>query len=223
MQGIKPTASLADVFDNEIARIVILKPLLIFKWIVHLSKRHRAALEPAVQNFGHATHHRLASWVIWVRTNQIIDCRAMQLLNVNTKIAAKLFETSVNIDTWIIWIVTSPYRYRRTPKSIATNGPVTCILKPLAKTSVLKVIGNPLNLLVQLDHAITNCRDLDKPRTDRFVDQRLASAPTMRISVIVSLMANNDAAFFQHSNNRGVGIKDKLTFEIGNFTGEASA
>ena len=146
----------------------------------------------------------------------------MQFLNINAKISTKFFEAAVDVNAWIIRIIAAPNGYWRTPKSIATDCPVACVLKPLAKTSVLQVVWHPLNLFVQLDHAIANCCDLDKPRTHCPVNQRLASAPAMRISVIVSFVTNHNTAFFQYTNNCRVGVKNKLAFEIGNLASEAS-
>ena len=109
MQRVKPSTCLADVFNNEVAGVMLVKPFLILKWIMHLSKRHRTTLEPAVENFGNPAHHRLSSWVIWVWSHQVIDHRAMQFGDVDTKIALQVREAAVHIDARISGVITAPY------------------------------------------------------------------------------------------------------------------
>ena len=163
MQRIKPATRLTDVFNNEVTGIVLIKPFLIFKRIMHLSKRHRATLKPAVENFGNPAHHRLSSWVIWVRSHQVIDHWAMQFGDVDTKIALEVGKAAVHINTRISGVITAPHRYRRAPKTIAADRPVARIFEPFSETSVLQVIGYPGDLFVQRNHALFHCRHIDKP------------------------------------------------------------
>ena len=137
MQRVKPTTRLTDVFNNEVTGIVLVKPFLIFEWIMHLSKRHRTTLEPAVENFRNSAHHRLSGWIIWVWSHQVIDNWAMQFGDSHTKIAFEVGKTSVHIDSRISGIITAPHRDRRSPEAIATNCPIAGIFKPLPKTSML--------------------------------------------------------------------------------------
>ena len=66
VQRVEPAAGLADVLDDEVTRTVSVEPLLVFERIVRLRERHRTRFEPAVENLWHATHCRLAGWVVWV-------------------------------------------------------------------------------------------------------------------------------------------------------------
>ena len=54
MQVVEPGANLADVFGNEVTREVGFELLFVLERVVELRKRHRAAFEPAIQNFVHS-------------------------------------------------------------------------------------------------------------------------------------------------------------------------
>ena len=56
------------------------------------------------------------------------------------------------------------------------------------------MLGHPGDLLVELDHAVLERRDLDEPRRHRHVDEGLAAAPAVRVAVIVGLAAHQDGA-----------------------------
>ena len=48
---VEPRSHLANVLNDEVRWVILLKLGLIFKRIMQLSKRHATALEPAVQHF----------------------------------------------------------------------------------------------------------------------------------------------------------------------------
>ena len=79
VQRVEPAAGLADVLDDEVARVVRLEPLAVLERVVHLGERHRARLEPAVEHLGHAPHHRAAGRVVGVRPHELVDRRAVQV------------------------------------------------------------------------------------------------------------------------------------------------
>ena len=72
----------------------------------------------------------------------------MQFGDVDTKIALEVGKAAVHIDARISGVITAPHRYRRAPKTIATNCPVARIFEPFTETSVLQVIGHPSDLFV---------------------------------------------------------------------------
>ena len=98
-----------NVFNNEIARVVLLKPFLIFERVMHLGKRHRSAFKPAVQYFRHTTHHGLACWIIGVRPHQVVHDRTMQVGNFHTKVALKFGNASIHVNARILGIVAAPH------------------------------------------------------------------------------------------------------------------
>ena len=55
-QRIEPASRLIDSLGNKLRRELLLEQVVIFKRIVVLREGHRAGVEPAVDNFGHAVH-----------------------------------------------------------------------------------------------------------------------------------------------------------------------
>ena len=51
MNIVKPSANLANIFNNEVSWVVSFKFLFIFKRIVELSEWHRAGFKPTVEDF----------------------------------------------------------------------------------------------------------------------------------------------------------------------------
>ena len=54
--------------------------------------------------------------------------------------------------------------------------------------------GVPVDVLVELDHAVADRRDAHEPGGDRLVDERLATAPAVRVGVHVGGLAHQDGA-----------------------------
>jgi len=79
MHIIKPSPHLANIFDNEICRIIRLKLLSVFKRIMQLSKRHATALEPAVQHLVDARKCLAVN-----RKGDIIHPRAVVIIQLHT-------------------------------------------------------------------------------------------------------------------------------------------
>ena len=83
MHVVEPRPHLADVFNDEVRRVILLKLGLVFKRIMQLGKRHAAALEPTVQhliNAGKCLAVDFKSNVIHPRAVVIIQRHAAQLL-----------------------------------------------------------------------------------------------------------------------------------------------
>ena len=55
-ERIEPAARLIDGLGDEVRREAALEDLLVLERIVPLCKRHRAGIEPAVDDLGHAVH-----------------------------------------------------------------------------------------------------------------------------------------------------------------------
>ena len=77
MESEEPSASLIDTFSDEVGWIActVVENLLILKWIVDLSVRHRTTVKPHVDKVGLALH-----WLAR-RTHEhdVIDIRTMQV------------------------------------------------------------------------------------------------------------------------------------------------
>ena len=168
---IEPATRLTGVLHDEVRRRVGFKPLFILEGVVLLRERHRAGLEPAVQYVRHATHHRLAGWIVRVRAHQLIDVRAVQGLRADAEVTLQLIQGAVDIHAWVIVIIGHPNRDWRTPVAGTRDIPVARPLEPLAKLTVPNVLRQPLDLIVvELHHAIAELGYLHKPGWQSHVD-----------------------------------------------------
>ena len=105
VQGVKPATRLADVLDDEVARVVRLEPFLVLERVVNLRVRHRTRLEPAVENVRDTAHHRLARRIIRVRANQLIDERAVQVIHLHAEVALKFLKRTVDVFTRVVRVI----------------------------------------------------------------------------------------------------------------------
>src|SRR5690606_7873921 len=140
----------------------------------------------------------------------------------HAKVALQLVEAAVHVDAWILRIVALPNGDGRAPKTIARNGPVPGPLQPLAELSVTDAFGDPVDLLVELDHAVAETRHLHVPRAHGLVDQRLIRSPAVRVVVIVRGVLEQDAALFEARDHRLVGVEHQRALPIGYFRREAA-
>ena len=216
---VEPPPSLADVLDDEVAGIVMIEPLGVLERVVNLCERHRTGLEPAVEDFGHTTHRRSTGGVVRIGPREVVDRRAMQIGDLDAEVALEVVDRAVRIDSRVRRIVALPDRDRRPPEPVATDGPVSGVLEPLSEAAVLDVLGNPGDLLVQFDHPVTELGDLHEPRRDRSVDQRLCAPPTVRIRVVVAVVAHDDALVLERTDDRRIGVEHVLTDVVGHLCG----
>ena len=112
VKGVKPAASLSDVLDDEVARIVIVKPLLVLKRVVHLSEGHRTTFEPAIQYLGNSTHHGRTGRIVGVWPHEIVHLRTMQLSHLRAEVTLQISDASVDINSRIFRIVALPHGNR---------------------------------------------------------------------------------------------------------------
>ena len=217
---VEPAAGLAGVFHDEVRRLAGLKLLAVVKRVVVLGERHGTGLEPAVEHVRHAAHHGRTGRVVRVGADQLVDVRAVQRLRAGAKVALQLVQGAVDVHTRVLRVVGDPRRHRGAPVAGAGNVPVARTLEPLAKLAVADVLRDPLDLLVQLHHAVADIRHLHKPRGQGHVDQRLAGAPRVRVGVHDGLVADHPALRAQVADDVAVGVEDQLAFVLGHERGE---
>ena len=70
---VEPAAGLPDVLDDEVGGRVLVEPLLVLERIVHLRIRHRARVEPHVEDILDPAHHGLPGRVIGIRPREVVD------------------------------------------------------------------------------------------------------------------------------------------------------
>jgi hypothetical protein len=151
------------------------------------------------------------------------------------EVALELGERAVDVDARVGRVVRAPHRDRAAPEPVAGDRPVAGVLQPLAELAVLDVLGHPGDLLVELDHAVLERRDLDEPRRHRHVDQRLPAAPAVRVGVVVGLAAHQDGARRDRGvlpltvggglevlDDEGVGVEDVQALVVVDREGEAA-
>src|SRR5262249_314853 len=109
-------------------------------------------------------------WIVRVRSSERIDCPTMQIIDLHSEIAFQFRGRAVDIHTRIRGIVALPYRNRRAPEAFAGDVPIPRVLQPFAECSVPNVGWDPIDVLVQLDHAVLELADRDVPAVDGLVD-----------------------------------------------------
>ena len=217
---VEPAASLAGVLHDEVGRLAGFKLLHVFKRVVVLGERHRAGLEPAVQHVRHAAHHGLARRIVRVGAHQLVDVRAVQRFGASAEVALELVEGAVHVDARVLRVVRHPRRHRGAPVAGTRDVPVARALQPLAKLAVADVRRDPVDLLVQFNHAVAELGDLDKPCRQRHVDERLAGAPGVRVGVDDGLVAHHAARSLELADDVAVRVKHQLALVLGDEAGE---
>ncbi len=83
--------------------------------------------------------------------------------------------------------------------------------EPLPERPVLDVRRDPVDLLVELDHAVLDGGDLHEPRAHRLVDERRVGAPAVRVAVGVGLGLDQRTGRLQIGGDGAVGVEHLLT------------
>ncbi len=123
------------------------------------------------------------------------------------EIGLELGQRAVDIDTRVLGVVALPDRDGRTEVAIAGDRPVARIAQPLPELAVFHVLGNPADLLVELDHPVAELRHAHEPARDGLVDQRIAAPPAVRIGVLVARLAQQPAVLTEQPGERLVGLE----------------
>lgn len=222
VQRVEPAAGLADVLDDEVARVVRVEPVGVLERVVHLGIGHRPGVEPHVEHVRDAPHRRTPGRVVGIGPGQLVDEGTVQVGRPHPEIALQLVEAAVHVDARVVRIVGLPHRNRGAPVAVSRDRPIAGPLQPLAELAVLDVFGVPGDLLVEFHHAVPEFGDRDEPRRDRPVDQRIAAPPAVRVGVLVGFVAHQHrpvgrggaGAVLQVADDVRVGVKDVLPLVI---------
>ena len=109
VERVEPAPRLVDVFDDEVGREVFVEPVLVLERVVHLGERHRARLEPAVEDLGHAAHHRRAGRVVGVGAHEFVDVGTVQVGRADAEVGLKFVEAAVAVHAGIVGVVADPH------------------------------------------------------------------------------------------------------------------
>ena len=197
-EGVKPAPGLVQSFADEVGREICLKNFLVFKWIMLLPIGHRARLKPAVE---HLRHPPVGLSLVF--NHQLVNMLFMKVRDLGPGCVLEFFHAA---EAKGVSILTFPDRQGRAPESVAADRPIPGVFKPLAKTSVADVTGNPMHFTVVLHHPVPEGFDLDKPGGDRLIDQRGIGPPAERITVLHGLLPEHQSLFLQFLGNGTVGF-----------------
>ena len=162
--------------------------------------------------------------VVRVGPRQLVDERAVQVhlsLVVDgqaAEVGLHLGQRTVDVRARVLGIVRLPHRDGRTPVTVTADGPVAGVVQPLAELAVLDVARDPVDLLVQLGHAVLELGDLHVPGRYRAVDQRVPAAPAVRVAVLVAGLADQAAIGAEHLGDGLVGVEDLQAHDRRQFT-----
>ena len=117
----------------------------------------------------------------------------VEVVGAHAEVGLELVEAAVDVDARVGRVVALPHRDRRAPEPVAADRPVAGALEPLAEAAVADVLGHPVDLLVELEHAVLDGGDLHEPARHGAVDERRVGAPAVRVGVVVGLVADDDA------------------------------
>ena len=213
VQHVEPAAGLTDVLDDEVCRVVVLEPFLVLEGVVHLCVGHGAGVEPDVEHVFHAAHGGLTGRVVRVRAGQLVNVRAVQVRfavlvqGQATEVCLELLEGAVHVHARVVRVVRNPHGNRGAPEAVTGDGPVACVLNPLTELAVLHVFRDPVDLLVQLVHAVLEVGDLHVPGGDCTVDERGAATPAVRVGVHVGLLADQHIVCLEGVDDGAVRIE----------------
>ena len=210
MQREEPTARLVNALGDEVGGIdnALVQRFLVLEGIVNLCVRHRAAVEPHVDEVQLALQ-RLSALaheddVIHVGTVQV-DTVVVLLAHVARHEALVLervvghharahalfyfvveFLDAADADL-LARLAVAPDGQRRAPVAAAAEVPVVEVLQPFAEAPRARRFGLPQDGLVQLHHALLGDCRTDEPAVEGIVEHRLVSAPAVRVVVYVLL------------------------------------
>ncbi len=219
MQREEPSAGLVDTLGDEVGGEHLAELVGVLERIVYLGVRHRARIEPHVDQVALALH-RLAlrrgeHYAVDIGTVQVdVGGRVVLLRHVaHAEVLIRVLGHVAGGDTLLDLgdellhrtdaldlrvILGGPHGQRSAPEARTRQVPVHQTLQPLAEASRTRRFGLPLDRLVEFDHALAQSRGADEPRIQRIVEHRLVRAPAVGIGVGMLFDLERQALRLQH-------------------------
>ena len=204
-ERVEPAARLIDRLRDEVRREAALENLLVLKRIVPLGKGHRARIEPAVDDLGHAVHLPAA---FRAADRHAIDVGSVQLQRFRAVFRQRL-ELFDRADRMLMSAAALPDVERRAPITVAADAPILHMLQPVAETPLADALGNPVDRVVVRDQLIAHRCHLDEPRLARVVDKRRVAAPAMRIAMLEDGRLEEQSLRLQILQDQRIGVLDE--------------
>ena len=168
---------------------------------MELRVRHRARIEPAVNDFRHPLHLSAA----FAGDEAAVHVGPVQFDRFVRRIAGQFgeFLPGAHRDS-LSAVRTFPDVERRAPVTVSRKRPVLNVLEPVPEPAAADRLRHPVDELVVLDESVANLRHLDVPGLSRIVQERRLAAPAMRIFVLHLRRREQQAALFQIFQHGGV-------------------
>ena len=236
VQQVEPAAGLADVLDDEVARVVVLEPVAVLERVVHLGERHRAGVEPDVEHVLDPAHGRAPGRVVRVRPGQLVDVRPVQVGRPARRSRPPARPASRRRRP-----AGTPGRPTSTPGSGVPQKRLRLIDQSRALDSHLpnwpSLTCSGTQVISWLSSTIRSRNSVTshEPARDGLVDQRVPAAPAVRVGVLVGLVPQQHGALggragrltrrtrLEVLDDLGVGLEDLQPGVVGDLAGEPAA
>ena len=162
MDVIEPGTDLADVFDDEVGRVVLFEFGLVFEGVVELGEGHGAGLKPAVEDFIDA----FEMFVVDVEFDGV-DPWAVIIFEFD---ARELFEFLVRANDFDAAFVALPDGHGSGPEAVTREIPIGRGFDVFLKPTLFDVFGEPVDRLVVGDEVGLEVLDVEEPGREGAVD-----------------------------------------------------
>mmetsp|Transcript_41508 Transcript_41508/g.130922 ORF Transcript_41508/g.130922 Transcript_41508/m.130922 type:complete len:397 (-) Transcript_41508:157-1347(-) len=216
-EGVEPAACLVDALGDEVGREGGLERLLVLEGVVLLRVRHRARLEPAVEDLVDALEGSLA---LLRGELDVVDELAVQVAHHHAREPLKLLLGADDDD--LLAVVRDPHRDRRPPEAVARDGPVARVLEPVLEALLTYVARHPVRLLVVGDQLLLDGLDRHEGARDGAVDERRVRAPAEGVRVVDDVHLDDAPLRLEVGNDVLVRLLDAQPLPFGYLVAEPS-
>ena len=135
LQIVEPRTKLTRIFRDKLRRKSFLETLLVLERVVHLTVRHRARIEPCIENVRNSLHGAAA----FAEHRDRIDDMHMQVVDF---FSARRFQFRDATKYLLRFaFLAHPDRNDTGPKPLARDRPIARTFKPLSKKTFFDVSG----------------------------------------------------------------------------------
>mmetsp|Transcript_63551 Transcript_63551/g.101144 ORF Transcript_63551/g.101144 Transcript_63551/m.101144 type:complete len:255 (-) Transcript_63551:613-1377(-) len=182
-----------------------------------LAIRHRARLEPTIKHFVDAMQC-LAS--LERLDFNVVDILAVQVINLLSTALLQLLDTANHLPLFLV--LADPNRNGCSPVSVPRHRPIPRVHQPIMETLVFDIRRHPVRLLIVGHQLFLDRSHADKPRWNRFVQQRSIRSPAHWILVIEIRLVPQSAVASQIFDNLWVCIEHVLSRIVLHLVGKPS-
>ena len=157
VQVVEPRTRLVEAFSDELCREDRIELLFVVERIMRRAVRHRARVEPGIEDVGNTAHRATArAW-----DHDLVDNMLVQIVDFLT---TGLFEFSSTAEYALLFACfADPHRDDARPESLAADRPIARTFEPLAESPLFDVLGRPVHLLGILEQIALELGDRHEP------------------------------------------------------------